>query len=396
MNGVQMNGVQMNGVQMNGVQMNGVQMNGVQMNGVAVNGLALDGTFLRGTIIDVQSWCPHSQRVTGGGMSSCSPCSKVVVAAQPSCATTWGASCVSAAADMCTVTPDQLVGAVFTADTNAGPRFIRLDGYQLAPDPAPVWRRIGRFWFDANADVYAYHFSFYTRSYLRGYWSPLCGTTPDTDNMVNAAIPVAGHWNDCTTGKANGCGTRSSSDGYSLACNDVGALAKCVQRFQYKPWKSVSETAWAPEGQPVPTHMQSLDKFHQACVRMVRGDYCGDGNAHTVNGTYINVWDHPGVQTASFVPVSYRFEAEWTPAGAGCISLTRYQTWNGNMNPGPNDLYPDAIAACPDLSPVRNIDGHVYIVDGCGNFGGNLATEPDTDPNAEWLRTTFIANQSSH
>src|SRR5205085_11058785 len=113
---------------------------------------------------------------------------------------------------------------------------------------------------DVNADVYAYHFSYYNRGYLKvGTWQPLCGSTADSDGMVNAALPVAGHWNDCTTGKANGCGTRSSPDGFSLACNDVGALAKCVQRFQYKPWHSVTETASAPEGTPPTTHVVSLD-----------------------------------------------------------------------------------------------------------------------------------------
>src|SRR4051812_42107267 len=140
MNGVQMNGVQMNGVQMNGVQMNGVQMNGVQMDGVAVSGLNLDGTWLNGTIVGSAA------------------CRQVVAKSQPLCTYRWSASCDSAAATLCKVTPEQLKGAVFTADTNAGARFLRLDSYELLPDPAPVWKRIGKYIIvDVNADVYAYH-----------------------------------------------------------------------------------------------------------------------------------------------------------------------------------------------------------------------------------------------
>ena len=46
---------------------------------------------------------------------------------------------------------------------------------------------------------------------------------------------------------------------------------------------------------------------------------------------------------------------------------------------------------------MRNINGHIYILDGCGNFGGNLATWPDpNNPNAEWVRKTYIANDSLH
>jgi hypothetical protein len=367
MNGVQMNGVQMNGVQMNGVQMNGVQMNGVQMNGVAVDGLALQGSWLTGTIIDTNSSCAHSQRTTGAALAGCSPCAQVVAAKDPHCATqTWDQSCVDEAASLCAVDATLLVGATFHANTSdGGTRLLRLDAVQLANDPAPVWQQIGPIHIDVNADVYLYSLSYWqpppARRDLRqrGQWLPICPQN-DRDGLYNTAIPVAGQWLDWPACQGQpGCGGKVSNDGFTLACNDVGAIAKCVQRFQYKPWRSVYET-WGNA-----SHYQTLETFHEACVRMVRGDYCGDGRPNTVDGTPIDVYDHLGVQTQTpALGGNFQFEAGWTPGGAACISTTRYQSMGGSMSaPGS----PTAIANCPQVAPVQWRNGKAFIVEGCGN-----------------------------
>jgi hypothetical protein len=65
----------------------------------------------------------------------------------------------------------------------------------------------------------------------------------------------------------------------------------------YKPWNGLAD-------------------HHQACTRMVRADYCGDGTAHTLNGRAINLYDGLGVQVDT---LNWSFEAEWTPDGARCI-----------------------------------------------------------------------------
>jgi hypothetical protein len=89
----------------------------------------------------------------------------------------------------------------------------------------------------------------------------------------------------------------------TFACR-TAALAKCVE-FGYRPWSVKSGT--------------SLADHHQACTRMVRADYCGTGQAHTVSGTPVHVLDKLGVQTAD-PNVPYVVEAEWGPNGATCLN----------------------------------------------------------------------------
>jgi hypothetical protein len=100
-------------------------------------------------------------------------------------------------------------------------------------------------------------------------------------------------------------GDRRAVQGATLtyACRGA-ALAKCVE-WGYKPWALAGGT--------------SLYDFHQACTRMVRADYCGEGVAHTVNGTPIHVLDQYGVQVVD-PNVNYAVEAEWGPDGALCLN----------------------------------------------------------------------------
>jgi hypothetical protein len=89
-----------------------------------------------------------------------------------------------------------------------------------------------------------------------------------------------------------------------------GAVGKC-SLFGYKPW------AKGPKG-------EDLVALHAACVRMVRADYCGDGVAHTKNGTPIDIYDDFGIQKSeSGADPAFAFEAGWTPQGAACVAHTR-------------------------------------------------------------------------
>jgi hypothetical protein len=210
-------------------------------------------------------------------------------------------------------------------------------------------------------------------------WKPLCPST-DRDGLTNRAIPVAGHWNDC---QGAGCGGKSSPDGFTLGCTDVGAVAKCVQRFGYKPW------AWVAESAGGTSHMQSLAPYHEACVRMVRADYCGDGVSHTepTGITYIDDWDNLGVQTQTpaFTDggAGFRFEAAWTPRGAYCVNLSRV---------GLDTSVPPALANCPQLAPpsgprIKNL---------CPMANGHVApTGPFPSGYNDWARPAYIANTSS-
>jgi len=113
----------------------------------------------------------------------------------------------------------------------------------------------------------------------------------------------------------------------SLSCTS-GARGKCV-RFGYKFWKP------GPGG-------AALGDLYEACVHMVRADYCGDGSAHTRDGTLIDVYDDRGVQRSDADP-GFRFEAGWAPDGAVCVARTRI--------PDVLDL-PQLAARCPRLAPT--------------------------------------------
>ncbi len=120
-----------------------------------------------------------------------------------------------------------------------------------------------------------------------------------------------GSWaNFCTPGpdgRQQGFPLRDAAGGLEFTCTS-GALGKCV-RFGYRQWTT------GPDG-------TSLAPLHAACVRMVRGDYGGQGQAFTKNGMLIDIYDPLGIQTLDG-PQGQAFEAGWTPAGAVCVHHVR-------------------------------------------------------------------------
>jgi hypothetical protein len=114
-------------------------------------------------------------------------------------------------------------------------------------------------------------------------------------------FPVRGQW--------DAEGRHISDAGFTMTCSD-GAQGKCV-RFGYKPWKTLADGT-------------SLRDYHQACIRMVRADYCG-GQATTRDGMLIDVSDRIGILSpdTSSRATELRFEAAWTPSGAACVAHTR-------------------------------------------------------------------------
>src|SRR5690606_3262165 len=93
------------------------------------------------------------------------------------------------------------------------------------------------------------------------------------------------------------------------ACRGA-ALAKCVE-WGYHPEGTVSSTL--------------LSDHHQACTRMVRADYCGDGEHHTENGTVIDVDDSLGINEFE---TSWVIEAAWGEDGALCLNEPRKTYWS--------------------------------------------------------------------
>jgi hypothetical protein len=137
-----------------------------------------------------------------------------------------------------------------------------------------------------NSDVWLYDVEYAeVASPVAADWMPVCSG----DAGHTAGVFVDGLWH--TDGARD-------DHGYTFSCLD-GVIAKCVRAWGYKPWKTL----------PSEEHGDvSLALLHQMCTRAARADYCGDGNAHTRDGTMIDIFDGYGFnmrdESTSFLPES--------------------------------------------------------------------------------------------
>jgi hypothetical protein len=154
-----------------------------------------------------------------------------------------------------------------------------------------------------DADVWTYRVAY--ESPTDGQWRPIC---EDAAGQPVDAIPLMGRW-DYRQGLPGVGGAKyDDASSFTFACKGA-ALAKCVG-YGYKPWASVNGV--------------SLAAHHQACTRLIRADYCGDGASHTVDGQWVNLYDALGVQRDT---AQWALEARWDTEGARCLtSSNRSQT----------------------------------------------------------------------
>ena len=190
-----------------------------------------------------------------------------------------GTSVTGAAISAVSTTAPPLTGSSATGSTwnatasNGAQIKLRIDG--AAQGTAP------------NTDLWFYKVSYQTSS----GWSPLCGL--DFTGQPIQAVTVAGIWSATSSDAAR---YTTSSTQFTFACRSK-TIAKCVE-MGYKTYQGYTNQL-------------------TTCVRLLRGDYCGTGQANTVDGTMLNLYDNVGVQadTQGWFP-----EAEWTPAGARCVN----------------------------------------------------------------------------
>ncbi len=141
-------------------------------------------------------------------------------------------------------------------------------------------------------------------------WEPLCGLDEYDDPI--GAIPLLGRW-DYSQGTSTG-GAKIEDDAvFTFAC-DGYVLHKCVDAG-YKPWEEVVVCH-----EPNDCETISLAAQHQACTRMLRADYCGDGTSYTENGVLVAMYDSVGLRYDS---EDWSFEAEWDEDGAVCVQQDR-------------------------------------------------------------------------
>jgi len=181
-----------------------------------------------------------------------------------------------------------VVGTVLQGtDSQGRPVEVAICGAEPSPeDPGMVWYRIE------------------TWNAVAQEWENPCVALEQVPDP--RALAVGGVW--------DASGARQDVPGrITFACEN-GAITKCI-RWGYKPWES-------RDGQP-------LTDLHQACTRMARADYCGNGRSHTHRDTIIDMYDRLGVlartveSSAEWNPALASFEAAWAPNGATCLARTR-------------------------------------------------------------------------
>lgn len=171
----------------------------------------------------------------------------------------------------------ELEGAVLTLATAGGPRRVRLATVERDPGAT-------------SGDVWLHRMLVEQPD---GSLVDLCGEGPDGRRQ---GFPLASRMHP------DGRTETTAPEVFDLVCSG-GARAKCV-RFGYRPW------------------VEGGAALYNACVRMVRADYCGDGAGTTRDGMSIDLYDDQGVQSADMAP-DQAFEAGWTAEGAVCVAHVR-------------------------------------------------------------------------
>lgn len=269
------------GSNMQGSNMQGSNMQGSSMQGMSLMGFRVDGAALGGVALT-------NLRVERGE-----------VVAERSGVTLRGASLIGASVQA------QL------ANTAVSPAAVTLAAYRIAG----VQPELAAYDPTQTGATYLYTIERWDES--AAAWQPACA--PDADGR-RVAIPLAGTWDDR--------GNRiESTELFTFGCT-AGVIAKCY-RWGYRPWL----TGYGAD----------MKTMHWTCTRLARADYCGDGTPHTVNGTWVNVWDNlpapgPIQRHGLLAPLGMLFEAGWGPRGAVCLSRARWLTSLGSL----------LVNACPD------------------------------------------------
>ena len=116
----------------------------------------------------------------------------------------------------------------------------------------------------------------------------------------DVAFPILGYWD------ASGKYIRDP-DTFSFACTRR-SVANCLRR-------GYLDDSANPD----------TPSIFEACIRMSRADYCGDGASHTKHGTFVMEWDNRNIAPKPSLIEPLTFEAAWNKDGMVCSARTR---WN--------------------------------------------------------------------
>lgn len=245
----------------------GMRIQGMRLQGMRLQGLRLQGVSLQG--INIQGVRLQGIRLQGLSVQGIS---------------VQGSS-LSGVVGGEELSAEELVGAEMDVyfDVLEAEYTMRID--DVYKDPS-----------NPEGDVYFYQITYLDPETQE--WKPTC-----EDHENNESIAMAGAWDDT--------GARVEVEGlFSFSCRNAVA-AKCVE-WGYRPWAE-------QEG-------ESLASYHQACTRMARADYCGDGTPHTLEGVTIDIEDQLDTSLQTFESW-WPYEAEWNEDGAVCVRPWNLRLW---------------------------------------------------------------------
>jgi hypothetical protein len=258
--GAEFRGKVKNAPNFNSANLNGLTLNGLTLNGLTLNGLTLNGLTLNG--LTLNGLTLNGSRFEG----------VVLVNGIPQ---------VVGGAD--------LVGTSMTISSATSIYVLTFDA--IYPDPA-----------NPAGDVYLHEIT--VHDITAGTSSPLC----EHNGAAAPAIPIRNRWDPVTGDRID------DTAAVTFACRG-GALAKCID-WGYRPWASSTRC----EGDDCGT--VSLADYHQACTRMVRADYCGNGYSFTIPGNPVELTDAWWIN--DFPSPAAPTEAVWGKYGARCIGTPRH------------------------------------------------------------------------
>ena len=151
------------------------------------------------------------------------------------------------------------------------------------------------------------------------------------------AVHLKGDW-DLTTGK------RLTSDPSAVTFACLGAALGDCAAWGYAPGDQHGGA--------------TLDEYHEACTRLKRADYCGDGVHHTENGHLIDIYDDLSIQSPATIGL-WEVEAMWGPDGALCANSPRILDYTMEVSSGSKEYIGCEIPACEDV----NADGVIDFLD---------------------------------
>ncbi len=275
---------EVNGVLLNSFRLNSFRLNSFRLNSFRLNGDPGTGDFIELTDIDLPGKDEAADSSVDGSTLHIETTDGELLARGELTGTVFG------------FTVKENGAALHREVRIAGVRQLGADekGSKKKQPKKPKKQPKKQKWDEAGSDVTLYDLE--VREGTKGKWKPLC---VDEYGERTEAIILTDIWDPETGDRV----VPRPSDAVTFACVDA-ALGKCAV-WGYRPWASV-------EGEP-------LADYHQACTRLARADYCGDGVSYTSTGTPIHVLDELGIEVKA-LDITYAVEAEWGPDGAICLN----------------------------------------------------------------------------